>query len=167
MTINPNAKTLDRLFSVSASSKRRGKKNVEESNSASLQRGCGAQLLFIKPHSRSFPPASLRCTCRIPARRFPSHFSFPFIRLCAEFLHSAFSLPSSLFWPRAELLISLEKAQYFAALLAAACVCGACESLRCGPTGRRAARSCGRNPTEAPGAREGPAGLAEVERSEP
>jgi hypothetical protein len=77
------------------------------------------------------------------------------------------SILSSIFWPRSEPLISLEKAQYFAALLARACVCRACESLRCGPTGRRAARSCGWNPTEAPGAREGLARLAEVERSEP
>lgn len=96
MTINPNAKTLDRLFSVSASSKRREReKNVEESNSASLQRGSGAQLLFIKVHSPSFPPASLQCTCRIPAWCLPSLFSFPFIFLCAEFLHSALPLPLS------------------------------------------------------------------------
>lgn len=72
------------------------------------------------------------------ARCLPSLF-FPFICPCAkfQFLHSALFLPPSFpfllfFWPRAEPPISFEKAQYSAALLAGDCVCGACESLRCG-----------------------------------
>lgn len=72
-----------------------------------------------------------------------------------------------LFWPRAEPLNFCGEGAALAALLFGACVCGACESTRCGPTSRRAARSCGRNPAEVPGAREELARLAEVERSEP
>lgn len=104
------------------------------------------------------------------ARCLPSLFSFPFICPCAKFLHSALFLPPSFpfllfFWPRAEPPISFEKAQYFAALLA-----GIVSAGRANPSGVErcgAAPSCGRSPTQAPGAREGLARLAEVERSEP
>lgn len=83
------------FFSVSASSKRRGGKNVEESNTASLQRGSGAQLLFIKLRSRSLPPASLRCTCRIPGAVSSLPLLLPFYLSMCEIL-ALCPFPSSL-----------------------------------------------------------------------
>lgn len=138
------------------------KKNVEESNSVSLQRGSRAQLLFIKVHSPSFPPASLRCTCRIPI----------FIFLCAEFLHSALPLPPSIY---SIYFLATCRAPDFSregAVLCSSPGLGLClRGVRIPPVWTYRQESCAElwleRATEAPGAREGLARLAEVERSKP